>query len=517
MTHILSDPNSRPAGWNGYLNLPDRPNAAKTGTANKRISATKILPGDTWTIGYTPQITAAAWLGNNDGSPMGVLASGLATASPIWSGFMRYAHTDLPVENFEIPEGVVQRSVSRLTGKIPSETTPVDQIIVETFAKWAVPLEIDDGFTTLTVDAASGRLPSEFTPESALEEKTFVNLHSQRPTDANWEQPVREWLAKHANDEGLKFEFTLPPTEIDNIHTAETAAQKPTLSILSPVSGSTVSTGDLGVWVDVTAAHGIQKVEYFRDGELVATATTAPWKGTVVVPSRSDTGERFTITAKVYDRLYYSDTSSVEVIVGTDTQAPTVRITAPTDNQAIARGTTILAKADAFDSGGDIAKVRFELDGGLLAELTSPPFEVPLVIRSSTALGTHRLRVIATDTSDSSIQENVYFEVVQGSGNTADFSIISPPDGAIIPTGTTRTDIIAQLDRAKVTPAKIEFIARNRETGDRQVFAELTDPAGETFTVTWSGFTPGNYELYLKVFDSAGKALTSGRTAVEVR
>ncbi len=521
MTHILSDPGSRPAGWNGYLNLPSRPNAAKTGTANKRISEEVILPGDTWTIGYTPQLTAAAWVGNNDGSPMGVLANGLASASPIWNKFMKVAHSQpeyAEVQTFAVPEGIVQRSVSKLTGKIPAETTPADQIVVETFAKWAVPLGVDDAFTTLTIDAASGLLPTEFTPESALTTKTFVNLHSLQPGNPAWETPVQEWLVRQSNNEEseFKFEFEPPPTELDNVHTAETARFQPSISIVSPISGSTTRKGAIGVWVDVSAGSGVEKVEYYRDDELVATATAAPWKGTVVIPVRASTGDRFLITAKVYDKLYYADTSSVEIIVGTDTQAPTVRITTPRKGEKITRGTTLLASAEAFDAGGDVKQVVFEFDGQTLATLTEPPYETPLIIRTSTALGTHRLRVTATDTDGRTTRETIEFEVVIGDGGTTDLSVISPASGTTIQLGTASVTIIAQLDRAKILPAKVEIIAKNQTTGDRRVIATLENPAGETFSVSWTDFTPGSYELYLKVRDDTGKTYTSGRNTVRV-
>ncbi len=522
-THILSDPGSRPAGWNGYLNLPDRPNAAKTGTANKRISAEVILPGDTWTIGYTPQITAAAWVGNNDGSPMGVLANGLASASPIWNNFMKTAHSQpkyAEVKTFPVPDGIVQRSVSRLTGKIPTDTTPAEQITVETFAKWAVPLAVDDAFTTLTVDAASELLPTEYTPESALITKTFINLHSLQPSNPAWETPVQEWLAKQASveeDSKFKFKFEPPPTESDNIHTAETARSVPSISIVSPVSGSTTRKGAIGVWVDTTAAHGVKKVEYYRDDELVATATAAPWKGTVVIPTSASEGAHFLITAKVYDKLYYASTSSVEITVGVDTQAPTVRITAPRSDIEIARGTTILVSADAFDAGGDIKQVAFEFDGKNIATLTTPPYETPLVIRASTALGTHRLRVTATDTDGRTTQATTSFAIVIGDNTTADLAIISPATGAVIETGTVSATITAQINQAKIIPVKIEIIAKNQTTGDRRVIATLDSPSGETFTATWTDFTPGNYELYIRVRTSDNKTITSGRNTVIVK
>jgi len=50
ITHILSDNEARPAGWNNFLMLSDRRKAAvKTGTSNKKVGE-NILPRDLWTV-----------------------------------------------------------------------------------------------------------------------------------------------------------------------------------------------------------------------------------------------------------------------------------------------------------------------------------------------------------------------------------------------------------------------------------------------------------------------------------
>lgn len=513
VTHILSDPSARPTGWNSILNLPNRPNGAKTGTANKRISETEILPGDVWTIGFTPQITAAVWLGNNNGTPMKVSATGLMTAGPIWRDFMKYAHTDLPVKNFALPKNIVQRSVSRLTGKIASDTTPVDQITAETFASFAVPLEVDDAFIRLTIDAASGKLPTEYTPDSAKVQKTFSNLHSERPHDPEWETPVREWLQKSTTNKNTVL--SPPPTEFDDLHNAQTAAQSPTVSIVSPISGSTVQKQIIGVWVDVVAPHGVEKVEYYRNGSLFTTSRVSPWKGVLAIPLQSADGSKHTITAKIYDKLFYTDTSSVEVIVGDDTQIPTVRISAPLANQQIPRGTTLLAKAEAFDAGGDIARVIFYLDGLKLNELTQPPYELPVAITSDIALGTHSLRVKAVDTAGFTATKEVSFRVGKNK-HSVTFAITIPADNTKFPAGTAKIKVQASIFRSEFTPTKIEFIARNRETGDRVIFGRVENPVGENFSTTWSGFAAGNYEIYFKARDATGKTITSGRNRVSI-
>ena len=79
LTNILSDPAARaPAfGTRSTLNIPGQQVAVKTGTSNSLR--------DNWTFGYTTDYLVAAWVGNNDNSPMSYIASGITGAAPIWN------------------------------------------------------------------------------------------------------------------------------------------------------------------------------------------------------------------------------------------------------------------------------------------------------------------------------------------------------------------------------------------------------------------------------------------------
>jgi penicillin-binding protein 1A len=71
----------------------DRPSAGKTGTTNDFT--------DAWYIGFTPQLTAGVWVGNDDPSiSLGKKETGARVALPIWLEFMQQAMKGMPVENF---------------------------------------------------------------------------------------------------------------------------------------------------------------------------------------------------------------------------------------------------------------------------------------------------------------------------------------------------------------------------------------------------------------------------------
>ncbi|MGH9690426.1 MAG: penicillin-binding protein 1A [Candidatus Acidiferrales bacterium] len=70
-----------------------RRSGGKTGTTNNFT--------DAWYIGFTPQITAGVWVGNDDKRiSLGKKETGARAALPIWLEFMQGAMQGMPVENF---------------------------------------------------------------------------------------------------------------------------------------------------------------------------------------------------------------------------------------------------------------------------------------------------------------------------------------------------------------------------------------------------------------------------------
>jgi membrane peptidoglycan carboxypeptidase len=94
---ILSDNIARTPGFgvNSALYIPSRPVAVKTGTSNDYR--------DAWIIGYTPNLTVGAWVGNNDSRPMERKVSGLVVA-PLWHEYMESILSKFPIETFNPPE-----------------------------------------------------------------------------------------------------------------------------------------------------------------------------------------------------------------------------------------------------------------------------------------------------------------------------------------------------------------------------------------------------------------------------
>jgi penicillin-binding protein 1A len=106
---ILKEALSR--GSNGRkTNILNRSDiGGKTGTTNNAIS--------TWFSGFHNDLVTTVWVGTDDFSSLGKNEYGSSIALPAWVDFMKVALTDLPEENWDIPDGLSYVKVDRDTGQ----------------------------------------------------------------------------------------------------------------------------------------------------------------------------------------------------------------------------------------------------------------------------------------------------------------------------------------------------------------------------------------------------------------
>ncbi|MBI1961513.1 MAG: PBP1A family penicillin-binding protein [Parcubacteria group bacterium] len=312
LSDVLSDNNARAYvfGANNYLTLGGRPVAAKTGTTNDYR--------DAWAMGYTPQLAAGVWVGNSDFSEMKRGADGSVVAAPIWNRFMRDALADKPVEYFPKPE-IEYPDKPVLAGDL-------------------------EGGTPVRIDRASGLLATELTPESFIEEKIFRTGHSilyyvnpadpAGPAPANenerdpaypkWEVAVERWMAE--ND--WKADEGEIPTEYDNLHVFE---NKPSISIIEPSEGQTVSNDIIFFRVVASAPRGISRVEFYVDDELAAESRNEPYAGRYI-PNPSVANGFHALKAIAYDDIDNSQTATVNFNLLLEKTSLPVAFAAPKSN-----------------------------------------------------------------------------------------------------------------------------------------------------------------------------------------
>jgi penicillin-binding protein 1C len=120
MNKMLSNNEARMVafGPSSLLNYGDKPIAVKTGTTNDRK--------DNWTIGWSRSTLVGVWVGNNDGTGMKSVASGITGASPIWRKIMDYALKQGRIaEDWTKPDGVEEVELDAISGYQSHDGFPV--------------------------------------------------------------------------------------------------------------------------------------------------------------------------------------------------------------------------------------------------------------------------------------------------------------------------------------------------------------------------------------------------------
>ncbi len=189
MWDIMSDNVARSwvFGVDNKLVLPDRPVAAKTGTTDGWH--------DCWTVGFTPQIATAVWMGNTDNKPMKKVP-GSYGAAYVWNDVMKAAHQGLPVETIERPDGIVEKHVCAISGLLPSPDCPY--VVKEIFIQGTEPVARCNIHKAYEINKETGKLATPNTPPELIERKVFMILP---PEAEDW---VRE------------AKIPQPPTEYDD-------------------------------------------------------------------------------------------------------------------------------------------------------------------------------------------------------------------------------------------------------------------------------------------------------------
>lgn len=123
ITDILSDDSARSMtyGRGSALNISGRRVAVKTGTSEPYEDAKRLI-GDTWTVGYTPDIAVGVWVGNSDNTPMVNIAS-TTIAGSTWHDIMVRANEGLPARDWVKPPGIVRATVCVPSGVVVDNKT----------------------------------------------------------------------------------------------------------------------------------------------------------------------------------------------------------------------------------------------------------------------------------------------------------------------------------------------------------------------------------------------------------
>ncbi len=168
INHILYDDNARAAafGRGSWLVVKNHPEVAvKTGTTNDLR--------DNWTIGWTPSVMVATWVGNNDNSRMSYVASGVTGASPIWNKIISHLLKDKKEEWPLKPEGVIGAHICTSSGETPDSPC---QTRFEYFIEDSSMIGTNISKQFVEIDKTTGRLATNKTPPEnrELQERQII-------------------------------------------------------------------------------------------------------------------------------------------------------------------------------------------------------------------------------------------------------------------------------------------------------------------------------------------------------
>ena len=289
---ILSDDAARAPifGAGGYLTLSGRPVCAKTGTTQNYR--------DGWTFGYTPDLVTGVWSGNNDNTEMDH-AAGYLVSAPIWNEYMRKATANMPVKDFPVPDGIRSVVVDALSGKLPTDATPSTK--TEVFASWNVPTDKDDVHKKVRVVKGTDLLAPSGYSEDQVEYKIYTELHSERPDNSAWENPVISW----AKDNGYN---NVPTQYYDG--SVITGSE---INITWPQNGGMVD-GNFTINATVNNESVVKEVGLYYDSNLVRKVTRSPW--TAEVTGVVLDGRNHQVTARLFKKDGSTVETSISVIAG---------------------------------------------------------------------------------------------------------------------------------------------------------------------------------------------------------
>ncbi|MBI3495412.1 fibronectin type III domain-containing protein, partial [Candidatus Berkelbacteria bacterium] len=314
---ILSDPDARSQvfGFTNLMSIPGHSVAIKTGTTQEFR--------DAWAIGGSRQITVGVWSGNTNNSPMKKGADGSTVSVPIWNKIMTEILHNWQDEPFETPPGTEKITVEKYSNKLPSEASK--DLVTDFFAAWQIPKDKDDVNVAVKVNKITGDLASLLTPADLIEQRTVTKIHSERPNDPNWENPVQQW----AQDNGLNQQQA--PTQTDQLYTQD---RVPTIAITKPKQDDSVQ-GTLDIAATASANFGVKQVDFAVDNATIATVTTPPYQTSYNTSNLS--GGNHVLQATVIDQNGAKASQSITFFVVRGSEVPVVSnvtVTAITSDRA---------------------------------------------------------------------------------------------------------------------------------------------------------------------------------------
>ncbi len=374
MIDILTDDRARAPAFGAHsdLTLDDRIVAAKTGTTNNFR--------DNWTIGFTPQLATAVWVGNNDNKPMEDV-TGLSGAAPIWNQVMTYYHQGLPEETWQRPPGLVDVAVDAVSGLLPTEHS--EGPIYELFLEGTEPKTKDNVHQVFAINKENGKLAvAGCTPPELIEERVY------------------EIYPPVANDWVKEQEIPQPPHEYDDNCSGSVAAGPAAITYprqFEYIKGTIIITGNAKLdgfqLYRLEYGPGLNPVEWNQlGGDHNSPVDNAPME----IWNTEDQAEGlYTLQLTVLRGDNSFERHAVQVTI--DNTPPQAEIVNPPDGKVyeFENDEYVNLQVDANDNFA-MDRVEYYLDNKKIGETTVAPYNMRWTLAMSDILLSQEYVVTAT-------------------------------------------------------------------------------------------------------------------------
>jgi chitodextrinase len=281
--------------------------------------------------------------------------------------------------------------------------------------------------------------------------------------------------------------------------------QLPTVS-LAVSAGSVAQNSVVTISANASDSDGsVSKVEFFANSTKIGEKTSAPFS----IDWTAATVGTVALTAKVTDNqggVTTSTSVNLNVTVIPVNQAPSVSLTAPTNNAKLTEGDNVTLTASATDSDGQVAKVEFFAGSTKIGEKTAAPFTMDW---NNLPVGTYAVTARATDdkgvmTTSSAVTVLVEAKVIPNQNPV--ISIVAPAANATFTEGDNLT-VTVDVKDSDGSVAKVEYFAGTTKLGE-----STTLP----FSFNWTNLKVGSYSITAKATDDKGAAVTSSAIAITI-
>lgn len=249
------------------------------------------------------------------------------------------------------------------------------------------------------------------------------------------------------------------------------AGAAPAVSLARLGTGPIIAGSDVVLVASPTDADGnLARVEFHRDGMLLAAPSSAPWQATVTA---IEVGSH-QITATAIDADGFRASDSLILVA---TSAPLVQVTYPASGQIVQPPATGLPlQAAASDADGQVVAVRFLVNGVAIGTATSSPYRV-LWTTSVPGAAT----IVAEATDDAGVV-TTSAPVACTVNTPPSVAVTAPVDGAVLPVGSsiTATATATDVDGSVTVVVLMHNGERIQESATGSVSAAVAGlPAGD--------------------------------------